>query len=125
MRRRWPGSISRSAVEFFRIFPEARPTFSLQTAVRMSATFPFASPAVSLPTDPPRRVVDAGYYDNYGVDLATSWIYVNQDWIRKNTSGVALIQIRAYPSEQEVLSFFGPPRWGPAGPVHEVQGAGW
>ena len=45
----------------------------------MSATFPFASPAVSLPMDVPRRVVDAGYYDNYGVDLATSWIYVNQD----------------------------------------------
>jgi hypothetical protein len=56
---------SRSAVEFFRIFPEAWPTFSLQTAVRMSATFPLASPAVSLPTEPPRRVVDAGYYDNY------------------------------------------------------------
>jgi hypothetical protein len=100
---------SRSAIEFFRIFPEARATFSLQTAVRMSATFPFASPAVNLPTDVPRRVVDAGYYDNYGVDLATSWIYVNQDWIRKHTSGVALIQIRAYPSEQEVLSFFGLP----------------
>ena len=57
--------------------------------------------------DPPRRVVDAGYYDNYGVDLATSWIYVHQKWICENTSGVALIQIRAYPSEQAVLSYFG------------------
>jgi hypothetical protein len=98
---------SRPAVEFFRIFPEARETFSLQTAVRMSATFPFASPAVTLPIDVSRRVVDAGYYDNYGVDLATSWIYVNQDWIRKHTSGVALIQIRAYPSEHEIQSYFG------------------
>jgi hypothetical protein len=101
---------SRPAVEFFRIFPEARANFRLQTAVRMSATFPFASPAVSLPTDAPRRVVDAGYYDNYGVDLATSWIYVNQDWIRAHTSGVALIQIRAYPSEQEIQSIFGIPK---------------
>lgn len=100
---------SRSAIEFFRIFPEARPEFSLQTAVRMSATFPFASPAVTLPTDVPRRVVDAGYYDNYGVDLATSWIYDNQDWIRHNTSGVALIQLRAYPSEEEIQSYFGVP----------------
>ena len=106
---------SRSAVEFFRIFPEARREFLLQTAVRMSATFPFASPAVNLPMDVPRRVVDAGYYDNYGVDLATSWIYANQDWICKNKISVALIQIRAYPSEQEILSIFGqtgedPPR---------------
>ena len=102
----------RSAIEFFRIYPDAWPTFSLQTAVRMSATFPLASPAVSLPFDPPRRVVNAGYYDNYGVDLATSWIYVHQEWIRENTSGVALIQIRAYPSEQAVLSYFGAARSG-------------
>src|SRR5262249_23070434 len=46
---------SRSAIEFFRMFPDARATFSLSTAVRMSATFPFASPAVSLPMDVPRR----------------------------------------------------------------------
>jgi hypothetical protein len=98
---------SSSAVEFFRIFPKARTTFSLQTAVRMSATFPLASPAVSLPTDPPRRVVDAGYYDNYGVDLATSWAYEHQDWIRDNTSGLALIQIRAYPNEKDIQTYFG------------------
>jgi hypothetical protein len=98
---------SRSAVEFFRIFPKARSTFSLQTSVRMSATFPLASPAVSLPTDPPQRVVDAGYYDNYGVELATSWVYEHQDWIRKNTSGVALIQIRAHPSENDIQAYFG------------------
>jgi len=65
----------------------------------MNATFPYASPAVSLPTAPPRRVVDAGYYDNYGVDLAAVWAYDNQEFIRNETSGVALIQIRAYPSE--------------------------
>jgi hypothetical protein len=101
---------SRPAVEFFRLFPKALPEFSLQTAVRMNATFPLASPAVSLPFCPPRRVVDAGYYDNYGVDLATSWIYEHQDWIRENTSGVALIQIRAYPSEDDVISYFGAAR---------------
>jgi hypothetical protein len=44
---------------------------------------------------------------NYGVDLATSWIYAHRQWIHDNTSGVALIQIRAYPSEQDVLSYFG------------------
>ena len=104
-----PPIYSRSAIEFFKIFPGARDCFKLSTAVRMSATFPFASPAVSLPMSVSRRVVDAGYYDNYGVDLATAWIYENQPFIREHTSGVALIQIRAYPSEEETRSFFGLP----------------
>jgi hypothetical protein len=114
-----PGSqiFSRPAIEFFRVFPEARATFSLQTAVRMSATFPFASPAVTLPVDGIRRVVDAGYYDNYGVDLATTWLHLNQDWIRDHTSGVALIQLRAYPSEAETQSFFGEPGKVKPGPI--------
>jgi Patatin-like phospholipase len=87
----------RSAREFFRMFPEAQPTFGLQTAIRLSATFPYVSPAVSLPTHPPRRLVDAGYYDNYGVNLAVAWAYQYRDWIRNNTSGLALIQIYAFP----------------------------
>ena len=47
-------------------------------------SFPYVSPAVSLPTDPPRRVVDAGYYDNYGVEVATAWIYQNRSWLTKH-----------------------------------------
>jgi predicted acylesterase/phospholipase RssA len=86
----------RTARQFFRMFPAAQPNFNLRTAIRMSATFPYASPAVSLPTTPPLRVVDAGYYDNYGVNLAAAWAYQNRDWIFANTSGVALIQIYAY-----------------------------
>ena len=41
--------------------------------------------------------MDAGYYDNYGVNLAAAWAYQYRDWIRNNTSGLALIQIYAYP----------------------------
>lgn len=40
---------SLSAVEFFRLFPSAV-EFHLATGVRMSASFPYVSPAVSLPT---------------------------------------------------------------------------
>jgi hypothetical protein len=84
---------SSSAVEFFRLFREAT-DFKINTAVRMSASFPFVSPVAALPTEPPRRVVDAGYYDNYGVNIAALWIYENLDWLRKHTSGVVLVQIR-------------------------------
>lgn len=90
----------RSARQLFRMFPESQPTFRLSTAIRMNATFPYASPAVSLPTNPPLRVVDAGYYDNYGVNLAAAWAYQNRYWLMAYTSGVALIQIHAYPMSQ-------------------------
>jgi hypothetical protein len=90
--------ISLSAVEFFRIFPDAR-DFRMSTAIRMSASFPWMSPAVSLPTSPPRRVVDAAYYDNYGVNMAAMWLTELRDWLAARTSGVVVIQIRDHISQ--------------------------
>ncbi|MCE9544098.1 MAG: hypothetical protein K8T25_01030 [Planctomycetia bacterium] len=87
------GLYSLSAIEFYRLFPQAD-QFKLSTAVRMNASFPYASPASALPTVPSRRVVDAGYYDNFGITVAAAWIYSNLPWIQTNTSGVVLIQIR-------------------------------
>ena len=87
------GSYSLFGLEFFKLFPRAE-RFRVATAVRMSATFPFVSPAVSLPTDPPRHVVDAGYYDNFGIQVSTAWIHMNREWLVRNTSGVLLVQIR-------------------------------
>lgn len=92
---------SRPAVEFFRLFPEARNRFHVSTAARMNATFPFVSPAVSLPTRAPRRIVDAGYFDNTGVSVASAWVYENREWIAKECSGVIIIQIRDFASHQE------------------------
>src|SRR5262249_9040846 len=89
---------SRSAVELFRLFPDARERFRLSTAARMSASFPYVSPAVELPTIPSRRVVDAGYYDVYGVNVAAMWLYHHRKWLRDNTSGVVLVQIRDWAS---------------------------
>lgn len=94
---------SLSAVEFFQLFPDRERTFKLSTAVRMSASFPYVSPAVELPTIPRRRVVDAGYYDNYGVNVAASWLYHHRDWLAQHTSGVVLIQIRDSASERRRL----------------------
>ena len=70
---------------FFRRFPGAQQSFMLKTAARMSASFPYVLPAVNLPTDPPVRIVDAGYYDNFGVNLAAAWAYQNRDWIIART----------------------------------------
>ncbi len=90
--------LSLSAVEFYRIFPDAW-EFSLGTATRMSASFPWVAPAVSIPTIPPRRIVDAGYYDNFGVNLASLWLAEMREWLKQNTSGVLLVQIRDHESQ--------------------------
>jgi predicted acylesterase/phospholipase RssA len=85
---------SREAIQLFRLFPVAPRGLRLSTAVRMSASFPFFSPAVSLPTTPRRRLVDAGYYDNYGVSLAASWIFSENTRRWRIGRPVLLIQIR-------------------------------
>lgn len=84
---------SLSAVECFRLFPRAG-DFQMTTAIRMSASFPWVSPALNLPTLPPRRVVDAGYYDNYGINLSALWLSKMSQWLQENTSGVLVVQIR-------------------------------
>ncbi len=94
---------SHEALELFRMFPGSRNRFALSTAIRMSASFPFLSPAVPLPTNPRRRVVDAGYFDNYGVSLAASFLFSKKSaiWLKENVSKVVLIQIRDGQSDDE------------------------
>jgi predicted acylesterase/phospholipase RssA len=82
-----------SAVQLLEIFP-APSDVALSEAARMSATFPWVTAAVALPSLPVRRVVDAGYYDNYGVNMAALWIAQQADWLVANTGGVLLLQIR-------------------------------
>ena len=86
--------LSLSGVQLFQLFPHTQSRFAVATAARMSASFPYMSPASTLPTEPSVRVVDAGYYDNYGVDLAVMWLHAHREWIHACTSGVVLIQIR-------------------------------
>lgn len=64
------------------------------SALRMSATFPYITPNVTLPSNPPMEIMDAGISDNFGVSDAISFLAVFQDWISKNTSGVILLSIR-------------------------------
>jgi hypothetical protein len=95
--------VSVPAVEFWRAFPGAYKEFQLKTAARMSATFPFVGPGISLPTTPRRRVVDAGYFDNFGINLAAAWVYLYRKEISEHTDGVVIVEIRAYPRRMEKL----------------------
>jgi hypothetical protein len=62
--------------------------------LRMSATFPFVLPMVTMPTKPTMHIMDAGLRDNYGGKLTMEIMYSMRKWIKKNTSGVIILQIR-------------------------------
>lgn len=64
------------------------------TALRMSATFPYVTPTITLPTNPPIQIADAGISDNYGVSDALIFLNVFKDWILENTSEVVLMTVR-------------------------------
>jgi hypothetical protein len=87
-----PRPASQSALEFAKLVPAAR-KLHVSTVARMSASFPYVTPAAEIPTKPLRRVVDAGYYDEHGVALAVAWILANREAIRRHATKVVLIQI--------------------------------
>lgn len=83
------------AIEYSRFFEKQNAHKTLFTSVlRMSATFPYISPVVSLPSEPRIEIMDAGLRDNYGLETALRFIKTFNDWIAENTSGIVIIQIR-------------------------------
>ena len=82
-------------IEFSRFFRDQGAENILFTSVlRMSSTFPYVTPIVSLPSEPAIEIMDAGMRDNYGIEVALKYLYVFRNWISTNTSGVVVIQIR-------------------------------
>jgi len=71
---------------------EPKPTIPVVTATRLSAAFPYVSPAARARKPPDARIaedgyhedhiVDGGYYDNYGISSLVEWL----DWKLEKTS---------------------------------------
>lgn len=83
------------AIEYSRFFEEqdaSKIVFS--SILRMSATFPYISPVVSLPSEPRIEIMDAGLRDNFGLETTLRFVKTFNDWIAENTSGIVIIQIR-------------------------------
>ncbi|MDQ3395773.1 MAG: patatin-like phospholipase family protein, partial [Bacteroidota bacterium] len=76
------------------------------TALRMNATFPYITPNISLPSNPPMKIMDSGISDNFGIADAIRFLYVFNDWISENTSGVILLSIRDSPKDKEIENAF-------------------
>lgn len=88
-------SASPDAVDFAALFSERNPMdLRVLTALRMNATFPYVLPNVWLPTDPVIDVMDAGLRDNYGIETSMRFVENFEEWIRENTSGILILQIR-------------------------------
>lgn len=68
------------------------------SALRMNATFPIVLPNVWLPSNPIIDVMDAGIRDNYGTETTLRFLEFFHDWIKQNTGGVLLLQIRDRPT---------------------------
>jgi hypothetical protein len=91
------------AVEFRRLFAaQSAGDLKLTSALRMSATFPYITPVVTLPSEPPLRVMDAGIRDNYGFRTVGSFLREHRDWIARHTRGVVIVQMRDKQKELEV-----------------------
>ena len=76
-----------------------------ETAARMSATFPFLSPAARPDKAPNNQsatpLVDGGYADNYGMATLMEWVYEAR--VRsKKLRRVLVIQIRATPDASQL-----------------------
>jgi hypothetical protein len=83
------------AIDFGSFFKNQDPTnLRVLSALRMNATFPLVLPNVWLPSDPVVDVMDAGLRDNYGTETALRFLESFDDWIKKNTRGVLIIQFR-------------------------------
>jgi len=82
-------------VDFQLLFKDNSPgDLSFLSALRMSASFPYITPNISLPTEPRVEIMDAGVSDNFGMSDALRFIKVFKDWITESTAGVVLLAIR-------------------------------
>tara|TARA_R110002096_G_scaffold132768_3_gene283270 strand:+ start:33334 stop:35436 length:2103 start_codon:yes stop_codon:yes gene_type:complete len=84
------------AVEYSRLFKNQNAdSLSFLTALRLSASFPYITPLVNLPSEPEIELIDAGVRDNEGLELSLRYLHQFKSWIRDNTKGVIVLQIKA------------------------------
>ncbi len=88
-------TVSPDAIDFNALFEKQDPqNIRLLTVLRMNATFPYVLPNVWLPTDPVIDVMDAGLRDNFGQETSLRFIDNFKEWIKQNTGGVVIVQLR-------------------------------
>lgn len=88
-------NLKHSGIDFLSYFDShGSEDLKFLTALRMNASFPYITPNLQLPTNPPIEIMDAGISDNFGISDALKFLYIFNDWIADNTSGVIILSIR-------------------------------
>ena len=82
-------------IEYLKYFRKNNPQdLAFTSVLRMSATFPYIMPMVTMPSNPGMQIMDAGIRDNYGTKTTTKYLLSLRKWIKENTSGVVILKIR-------------------------------
>jgi hypothetical protein len=75
---------------------------SIVTAARLSATFPYVTPASrSDGAGPQPHIVDGGYYDNYGMATMVEWLDEALGDCRNRVKSVLVVQVHGSPVETD------------------------
>ncbi|WP_417266311.1 patatin-like phospholipase family protein [Brumimicrobium sp.] len=82
-------------IEYLKYFQHNNPNdVNFTSVLRMSATFPYVMPMITMPTDPGMQVMDAGIRDNYGSKTTVRYLIALRKWLHENTSGVIVLKVR-------------------------------
>ena len=88
-------SSSYENIDFQSFFAKNNPQeMRFSSVLRASATFPFIMPMMSMPTEPGMQLMDAGIRDNYGTKTTLDYLFSLEKWIKENTSGVIILEVR-------------------------------
>jgi hypothetical protein len=100
-----PKNDPRGIVNFYDLYPDVKQPFDIRvnTAARLSASFPFVAPASRPNLRSPQagdfHYVDGGYYDNLGIDSLIGWLgsaYASDDSLESKTPEILILQIRHF-----------------------------
>src|SRR5690554_4973880 len=82
-------------IEYLKYFQHNNPNeVNFTSVLRMSSTFPYVMPMITMPTDPGMQVMDAGIRDNYGSKTTVRYLIALRKWMHENTSGVIVLKVR-------------------------------
>lgn len=82
-------------IEYLKYFADNNPKdVSFTSVLRMSSTFPYIMPMITMPTQPGMQLMDAGIRDNYGSKITVRYLIALRKWIQENTSGVIILKVR-------------------------------
>ena len=88
-------SVTPEGIDFLRFYKkQGSEQLRYLSALRMNATFPYITPNITLPSNPPMEIMDAGISDNFGISDALRFIFAFKDWLEQNTSGIIILSIR-------------------------------